>query len=218
MGINAGAFLTLCGWLGYEYWTDYGFGAAGIGMIAFDFYSSLKEWKMEYLEQMEISLKFTSIKKCTYERGFTLHSSWPYFSFLAKEIPWRSDRFQLHSSILSLYRHYYFVNNFQKIPKSQSRNISLHKHFILTLLITVGPLRIGGTVITLFVERNVNLTLMNALRPMRLIQGISFSWLSHFRWWGIYLKRKEIRLFLLNSLGILQLDWDSLSLWWVHNL
>ena len=184
MGINIGAFLAplACGWLGYEYGWHYGFGAAGIGMLVglWFFWDGLRkgifgengDQPAEYVDKKMYGLPTDTF--------FYLLSvlSIPLFAFMVKFNAFELlEDVHLHSAILIHFggiKETYILTILgviilgiigkKMMDLSRMEIFRLLAVLILTLLITVfwSFFELAGTAITLFAEKNVNLTLINA--------------------------------------------------------
>ena len=178
MGINIGAFLAplVCGWLAEEYGWHYGFGLAGIGMLAgvLFFWRGIKAGvfmdkglppQPHKLEEKVIGIKqkywIILLSIAVVPVVAVLLSSYEYIadgaSILGKVTIVNILFYALSLAILG-YLAYILV----KLP-SESRNKLLVAIF-LTVFMTLywGFNELSGNTITLFSARNVNLWLVNA--------------------------------------------------------
>lgn len=178
MGINIGGWIAplLCGWLGAAYGWHYGFGLAGIGMLtglAF-FWSGIKAgvFNNEGLPPSEEKLK----KKV----GILTNDQWvSLLAFLsAPLIAFMLSSYEAIAGGNSLFGDKNLVNVlFQVIGISVGVYLTYiliqataeeRKKLIVAIFITVfmtlfwGFHELSGSVITLFADRNVDLSLMNA--------------------------------------------------------
>ena len=219
MGINIGAFLAplACGYLGMsENWGwHYGFGAAGIGMLVglVFFWRGIEDGVFgnngdqpeEYREKKMYGLR------TDYFFYLVALLMVPLSAFLVKfnalEV---IGEMHLHSSILiglGVVILGVIVKNMLEL--SRMENFRLLTVLVLTLLITVfwSFFELAGTAITLFAERNVNLTLMNASQTNAINPGyimflaIPFS----LMWVALAKQQRNPRTPIKFALGILQL-------------
>jgi len=167
MGINAGAFLAplACGYLGYEYGWHYGFGAAGVGMLAglFVFMRGMNagvfgdngDQPTEYIEKKMYGMR------TDYFFYLVAALMVPIAAFLVKNNAMEVlDGMQLHSSLLSLLGVWSFFE-------------------------------LAGTAITLFAERNVNLTLLNASQTNAINPGYIIFLAIPFSMMWVYLSKTQ---------------------------
>lgn len=217
MGINAGAFLAplVCGWLGYEYGWHYGFGAAGFGMLAglFVFMKGMKNGVFgdngnqptEYVEKKMYGLR------TDYFFYFIALLMVPISAFLVKNNAMEVfEGMQLHSSLLTLLGVVILGLIAKKMTElSKIEVFRLASILILTLLITVfwSFFELAGTAITLFAERNVNLTLMNASQTNAINPGYIIFLAIPFSMLWVYLSKTQRNPItpIKFALGILQL-------------
>ena len=217
MGINAGAFLAplVCGWLGYEYGWHYGFGAAGIGMIAglLFFAKGMKDGVFGTngdQPEVYINKKMYGIRTDYFFYVVALLMV-PISAFLVKNNAMEVlDGFQLHSSILSLLGIIILGIILKKMTELTKVEIfRLVSILVLTLLITVfwSFFELAGTAITLFAERNVNLTLMNASQTNAINPGYIIFLAIPFSMMWVYLSKTQRNPItpIKFALGILQL-------------
>jgi len=217
MGINAGAFLAplVCGWLGYEYGWHYGFGAAGIGMIAglLVFIKGMNDGVFGDNGQQPTEY----IKKKMYgirtDYFFYLVAALmvPIAAFLVKYNALEVlEGMHLHSALLSLLGVVILGILAKKmIELSRMEVFRLLSVLVLTLLITVfwSFFELAGTAITLFAERNVNLTLLNASQTNAINPGYIIFLAIPFSMMWVYLSKTQRNPTTPNkfALGILQL-------------
>ena len=217
MGINAGAFLAplVCGWLGYEYGWHYGFGAAGIGMIAglLVFMKGMNDGVFGDNGQQPTEY----IKKKMYgirtDYFFYLVAALmvPIAAFLVKYNALEVlEGMHLHSALLSLLGVVILGILAKKmIELSRMEVFRLFSVLVLTLLITVfwSFFELAGTAITLFAERNVNLTLLNASQTNAINPGYIIFLAIPFSMMWVYLSKTQRNPTTPNkfALGILQL-------------
>jgi proton-dependent oligopeptide transporter, POT family len=217
MGINAGAFLAplVCGWLGYEYGWHYGFGAAGIGMIAglLFFMKGMNDGVFgdngqqptEYIDKKMYGMR------TDYFFYLVAALMVPIAGFLVKYNALEVlEGMHLHSALLSLLGIVILGILFKKmIELSRMEVFRLLSVLVLTLLITVfwSFFELAGTAITLFAERNVNLTLLNASQTNAINPGYIIFLAIPFSMMWVYLSKTQRNPTTPNkfALGILQL-------------
>ena len=217
MGINAGAFLAplACGWLGYEFGWHYGFGAAGVGMILGllvfmkgmndDIFGDNGNQPTEYIEKKMFGLR------TDYFFYLVAVLMLPVAAFLVKNNAMEVlDGMALHSSILSLLGVIILGIIAKKMTElSKIEIFRLLSVLILTLLITVfwSFFELAGTAITLFAERNVNLTLLNASQTNAINPGYIIFLAIPFSMMWVYLSKTQRNPItpIKFALGILQL-------------
>ena len=217
MGINAGAFLAplVCGWLGYEYGWHYGFGAAGIGMIAglLVFMKGMNDGVFgdngqqpkEYIEKKMYGIR------TDYFFYLVAALMVPIAAFLVKYNALEVlEGMHLHSALLSLLGIIILgILTKKMIELSRMEVFRLLSVLVLTLLITVfwSFFELAGTAITLFAERNVNLTLLNASQTNAINPGYIIFLAIPFSMMWVYLSKTQRNPTTPNkfALGILQL-------------
>jgi POT family proton-dependent oligopeptide transporter len=217
MGINTGAFIAplVCGWLGYAYGWHYGFGAAGIGMIAgllvfmkgmnSGVFGDNGQQPTEYVEKKMYGMR------TDYFFYLVAALMVPIAAFLVKYNAMEVlEGMQLHSSLLSLLGIVILVILAKKMTElSRMEVFRLLSVLVLTLLITVfwSFFELAGTAITLFAERNVNLTLMNASQTNAINPGYIIFLAIPFSMMWVYLSKTQRNPTTPNkfALGILQL-------------
>jgi len=217
MGINAGAFLAplVCGWLGYAYGWHYGFGAAGVGMIAGlivfmrgmnnGAFGANGDQPEAYVEKKMYGIR-TDYFFYIVELAMV-----PISAFLVKNNAMEVfDGLQLHSSILSLLGIVILGVIVKKMTiLSKVEIFRLVSILVLTLLITVfwSFFELAGTAITLFAERNVNLSLMNASQTNAINPGYIIFLAIPFSMMWVYLSKTQRNPItpIKFALGILQL-------------
>jgi len=217
MGINAGAFLAplVCGWLGYEYGWHYGFGAAGIGMITglLVFMKGMNDGVFgdngqqptEYIEKKMYGIR------TDYFFYLVAALMVPIAAFLVKYNALEVlEGMHLHSALLSLLGVVILGILAKKmIELSRMEVFRLFSVLVLTLLITVfwSFFELAGTAITLFAERNVNLTLLNASQTNAINPGYIIFLAIPFSMMWVYLSKTQRNPTTPNkfALGILQL-------------
>ena len=217
MGINAGAFLAplACGWLGYEFGWHYGFGAAGVGMIVglLVFMKGMNDGifgdngnqPTEYVEKKMYGLR------TDYFFYVVAVLMVPVAAFLVKNNAMEVlEGMALHSSILSLLGVVILGIIAKKMTElSKMEVFRLISVLVLTLLITVfwSFFELAGTAITLFAERNVNLTLLNASQTNAINPGYIIFLAIPFSMMWVYLSKTQRNPItpIKFALGILQL-------------
>ena len=217
MGINAGAFLAplACGWLGYEFGWHYGFGAAGVGMIVglLVFMKGMNDGifgdngnqPTEYVEKKMYGLR------TDYFFYLIAVLMVPVAAFLVKNNAMEVlEGMALHSSILSLLGVIILGIIAKKMTElSRMEVFRLVSVLVLTLLITVfwSFFELAGTAITLFAERNVNLTLLNASQTNAINPGYIIFLAIPFSMMWVYLSKTQRNPItpIKFALGILQL-------------
>ncbi len=198
MGINLGAWVSplLCGWLAASYGWHYGFGLAGIGMVAglLFFYSGIKKGvfgkKGLPPEASTLDQKQFGLSK---ERLVTLLSvlSVPLIALLlsAYNPIYNEDTIVnlIFKGIGVFILGYLAYILFQAAPDERKKLLAA---IMITLFMTIfwGFHELSGSVITLFSARNVELTFMsaaqtNSLNPMFIILlaiplSMLWTWLS----------------------------------------
>lgn len=217
MGINTGAFLAplVCGWLGYKYGWHAGFGAAGVGMLAglAVFMGGIKsgvfgengEQPEEYKEKKMYGLR------TDYFFYVVALLMVPISAYLVKNNALEVlDGLQLHSSILTALGIIILGIIIKKMMElSRMEIFRLISVLVLTLLITVfwSFFELAGTAITLFAERNVNLTLLNASQTNAINPGYIIFLAIPFSMMWVYLSKTQRNPItpIKFALGILQL-------------
>jgi len=218
MGINAGAFLAplACGWLGYEYGWHYGFGAAGVGMVAglLVFMKGMNDGVFgdngnqpeEYVEKKMYGLR------TDYFFYIVAALMVPVAAFLVKNNAMEVlvEGLHLHSFLLSLLGVIILGIIAKKMTElSRMEVFRLVSVLVLTLLITVfwSFFELAGTAITLFAERNVNLTLLNASQTNAINPGYIIFLAIPFSMMWVYLSKNQRNPItpIKFALGILQL-------------
>ena len=218
MGINAGAFLAplACGYLGYEYGWHYGFGAAGVGMLAglFVFMRGMSSGVFgdngnqpkEFIEKKMYGMR------TDYFFYLVAVLMVPIAAFLVKynALEVLTEGLHLHSALLSLLGVVILgILGKKMMELSRMENFRLLSVLVLTLLITVfwSFFELAGTAITLFAERNVNLTLMNASQTNAINPGYIIFLAIPFSMMWVYLSKTQRNPItpIKFALGILQL-------------
>ncbi len=178
MGINIGGFVAplLCGWLGREYGWHYGFGLAGIGMLTglLFFWSGIK--KNVFADRGMAPSQAVLEKKVV---GIPQKTLLPILAFLAAPIialllssykPFGEDGsffgdqnivniiFKFAAVLILVYLGYIM---FKATLEERKK---LFMAVLITLFMTIfwGFHELSGSVITLFADRNVNLSFIDA--------------------------------------------------------
>jgi len=164
MGINIGAMFSplVCGWLGYTYGWHYGFGAAGIGMLVglFVFWTGLKanilgDRGFQPKKFQDTKYIGFNIDKIVYVLAFL---SVPVFTLLVLQNQIMTTVMMALLGIIMMIITY-FCFQVTKVEREKLLVI-----VILTFFLTVfwSFFEQAGSSLTLFAERNVNLTFLNA--------------------------------------------------------
>jgi len=201
MGINAGAFIAplACGYLGYEYGWHYGFGAAGLGMLAglFVFMRGMNagvfgdngNQPAEYVDKKMYGMR------TDYFFYLVAALMVPVAAFLVKNNAMEViEGLHLHSSLLTLLGVVILGILAKKMTElSRMEVFRLSSVLVLTLLITVfwSFFELAGTAITLFAERNVNLTLLNASQTNAINPGYIIFLAIPFSMMWVYLSKTQ---------------------------
>ncbi|MEL6536238.1 MAG: oligopeptide:H+ symporter, partial [Bacteroidota bacterium] len=200
MGINIGAFVSplLCGWLGENYGWHYGFGLAGIGMVAglIVFWRGSKAGVFgdkglpptpEIIEKKKFGLPIKTLIPVISFLAVPviawLLSSYEYLldgeSFLG-EVTIVNVLFYLVGIIILVYLAYHIIVKAK--PEERGKMVVA---VLLTFFMTIfwGFHELSGSVLTLFASRNVDLSVLNAsqtnsLNPVFIfLLAIPFSWI-----------------------------------------
>ena len=208
MGINVGAFLSplVCGWLGETYGWHYGFGLAGIGMLAgvIVFWRGIQ--KGVFLDKglppdpEKLEAKVAGIKR---KHWITILSfvAVPFIAFLLSSYGFIADGATVLGNVtivnvlfygLSVLILGYLAYVIYQLPPAGRKKMIVA--VLLTIFMTLfwGFHELSGNIITLFSARNVDLWLMNAaqtnaLNPLFIILlaiPISALW--------VFLSKKKI--------------------------
>jgi len=177
LGINVGAFIAplICGWLGTSYGWHYGFGAAGIGMLAGlavfwygagnniygDQGHQPKEWKDKTIAGMNIRvpvwiLSFAAVPVFAY---LVQNNSTKILASVFEDMGML--QFLLFTLLLLVILYIVFISIFKLSRQEVSRLVVV---CVLTLFITVfwSFFEQSGSALTNFAEQNVNLVGLNA--------------------------------------------------------
>jgi len=217
MGINLGAMIAplFCGYLGETYGWHYGFGAAGIGMLA----GLLVFWKginanvlgekglqpQKYIGKKVAGL---SITKLIYSLGFLAVPVFAYLIILDIQSEVLGSVLKIVGGVVLIYVAYiiYDLKVIQKDRQSGDRLISI---MILAVFCTIfwACFEQAGSSLTVWVDKCVNLVGMtasqtNAINPFYIVLlAIPFSWL----WTKLGGLNKNPNTPIKFSLGLLQL-------------
>ncbi len=201
MGINTGAFLAplVCGYLGYEYGWHYGFGAAGIGMLAglFVFMRGMNAGVFGDNGNQPAEYVDTKMYGMRTDYFFYLVALLmvPIAAFLVKNNAMEViEGMHLHSGLLSLLGIVILgILGKKMMELSRMEVFRLLSVLVLTLLITVfwSFFELAGTAITLFAERNVNLTLLNASQTNAINPGYIIFLAIPFSMMWVYLSKTQ---------------------------
>ncbi len=190
MGINIGGFVAplLCGWLGAAYGWHYGFGLAGIGMLT----GLIFFWQGIQAGVFGNKGLPPAPEKLTKKIGFLSQDQWvsllaflsaPIIAFLLSSyeaVAGGNSPFGDQNAVNILFKAIGIVVALYLISILVKATVEERKKLIVAIFITVfmtlfwGFHELSGSVITLFADRNVDLTLMtasqtNALNSMFII-------------------------------------------------
>lgn len=217
MGINLGAMIAplFCGWLGEVYGWHYGFGAAGIGMLA----GLLVFWQgvnanvledkglqpKEYIDKKVLGL---SVANLTYVLGFLAVPIFAYLILLDTQSQILGSVLQIVGAIVLLYVGY-IVYEYKIIKKDHVSGDRLIAIMILAVFCTVfwACFEQAGSSITVWADKCVNLVGMNASQTNAINPGyivllaIPFSWM----WTKLGFMNKNPNTPMKFALGIFQL-------------
>ena len=216
MGINLGAMIAplFCGYLGETYGWHWGFGAAGIGMLAglLVFWKGIKSGVMEDkgLQPKEyIGKKVSgfSINNLIYLLGFIAVPIFAYLIILDTQSQMLGNVLVIVGALVLAYV-FYLVRSFYKEGDRQSGD-RLIAIMILAVFCTIfwACFEQAGSSITVWVDKCVNLVGLtasqtNAINPFYIVLlAIPFSWL----WTKLGAMNKNPNTPIKFSLGLLQL-------------
>lgn len=219
MGINVGAFLAplICGYLGEEWGWHYGFGAAGIGMLAglivfwrgtkINIYGDQGHQPVEYRDKKVLG---QNVRSVVWLLAFLLV---PLFGFLVNqnqtEVPGiglglLETLLWVLLSLVVLYVIFLMITKFSKVETHRIIVVML-----LTFFITVfwAFFEQAGSSLTLFADEQVNLVGLNASQTNAINPGyIMLLAIPFSLMWRALSKRKKNPITPIKfSLGILQL-------------
>lgn len=207
MGINIGAFIAplICGWLGASYGWHYGFGAAGIGMLAGvivfwngsknNIYGNQGEQPEEFKDKKYFGL--LNIKHIIYILAI---ASAPLFAFLVKQnsfIVFPDS--PLESGLMSflLFSLLIIVILFLTYTCIKSDKVTRERLIvvaILTFFITIfwSFFEQAGSSLTLFAKDHVNLVGLNAAQTNAINPGYIMLFAIPFSLMWVWLDRKRL--------------------------
>lgn len=208
MGINIGAFASpmLCGWLAASYGWHYGFGLAGVGMVAglLFFWSGIKAGvftdKGLPPKPQELEVKKMGIK-AKYWVPILAFLAVPIIALLMSSYEYIADGTSFLGEVtivnilfygLSVVILGYLIYVLSKVTADERKKLIVAISLTLFMTLFWGFHELSGSIITLFSARNVNLWLINAaqtnaLNPLFIILlsiPISGLW--------VYLARKNL--------------------------
>ena len=178
MGINIGGFVAplLCGWLGKTYGWHYGFGLAGIGMLTglIFFWSGIKRNvfgdrglppSMEIIEKKVMGIKQKQlIPLLAFLSAPVIALLLASYQSIGGGSTFFGDQnvvnvvFKIVGVIILIYLSYIMYN----VSSEERKKLFVAVFITLFMTIFWGFHELSGSVITLFAERNVNLTVLNA--------------------------------------------------------
>ena len=217
MGINLGAMIAplFCGYLGFEFGWHYGFGAAGIGMLAglIVFWKGIKDGVLgdkglqpvNYIGKKISGLK---IEHIIYFCGFLSVPVFAYAILLNTQSKFLGNAIIAVGVIIFIYLSYiiYDLKINQKDKASGDRLIAV-MIFCVFLTVFWACFEIAGSAVTVWADRCVNLfginaSQTNAINPAYIVLlAIPFSWV----WTKLDISNKNPSTPIKFSLGILQL-------------
>ena len=178
MGINVGAFLSplVCGWLGETYGWHYGFGLAGVGMLAgvIVFWRGIQKgvFREEGLppDPKKLEEKVVGIKRKHWIIIFSFVAV-PFIALLLSSYGFIADGATILGKVtlvnvifygLSMLILGYLAYVIYQLPPAARKKMIVA--VLLTVFMTLfwGFHELSGNIITLFSARNVDLWLMNA--------------------------------------------------------
>ena len=193
MGINLGAMIAplFCGYLGEVYGWHWGFGAAGIGMLA----GLVVFWKginanvlgdkgLQPAKYIGKKVAGLSVTNCIYALGFLAVPAFAYLIILDTQSQILGDVLTIVGGAVLLYVGY-IIYDFKAIQKDHQSGDRLIAIMILSVFLTVfwGCFEIAGSAVTVWVDKCVNLVGMNAsqtnaINPFYIVLlAIPFSWM-----------------------------------------
>ena len=217
MGINLGAMIAplFCGYLGFEFGWHYGFGAAGIGMLAglIVFWKGIKDGVLldkglqpvNYIGKKISGLK---IEHIIYFCGFLSVPVFAYVILLNTQSEFLGNAITAVGVIIFIYLSYiiYDLKVNQKDKASGDRLIAV-MIFCVFLTVFWACFEIAGSAVTVWADRCVNLFGINASQTNAINPGyivllaIPFSWI----WTKLDISNRNPSTPIKFSLGILQL-------------
>jgi len=219
MGINLGAMIAplFCGYLGEVYGWHWGFGAAGIGMLAglLVFWKGISAGVMgdkglqpaKYIRKKVTGLGL-SVTNCIYGIGFLAVPVFAYLIILDIQSKMLGDVIILVGVAILIYVGY-IVYDFKARKKDHKSGDRLIAVMILCVFLTVfwACFEIAGSAVTVWVDKCVNLvginaSQTNAINPFYIVLlAIPFSWM----WTKLGVLKKNPNTPIKFSLGLLQL-------------
>tara|TARA_Y100000739_G_C20596862_1_gene460790 strand:- start:108 stop:2315 length:2208 start_codon:yes stop_codon:yes gene_type:complete len=219
MGINLGAMIAplFCGYLGEVYGWHWGFGAAGVGMLAglVVFWKGINSGVMEdkglqpakYVGKKIDGLGL-SVTKFIYSLGFLAVPVFAYLIILDTQSEMLRDLIILTGAAILIYVGY-IVYDFKARKKDHKSGDRLIAVMILCVFLTVfwACFEIAGSAITVWIDKCVNLvginaSQTNAINPFYIVLlAIPFSWM----WTKLGVLNKNPNTPIKFSLGLLQL-------------
>ena len=217
MGINLGAMIAplFCGYLGEVYGWHWGFGAAGVGMLA----GLLVFWKginanvlgdkgLQPSKYIGKKIAGLSVANFIYALGFLSVPVFAYLIILDTQQGILGNVLQIVGSSVLLYVGY-IIYDFKVRKKDHQSGDRLIAIMILSVFLTVfwGCFEIAGSVVTVWADKCVNLVGMNAsqtnaINPFYIVLlAIPFSWM----WTKLGGLNKNPNTPIKFSLGLLQL-------------
>ena len=193
MGINLGAMIAplFCGYLGEVYGWHWGFGAAGIGMLA----GLVVFWKginanvlgdkgLQPAKYINKKVAGLSISNLVYALGFIAVPIFAYLIILDTQSEILGDVLKIVGAAVLLYVGY-IVYEFKAIKKDHQSGDRLIAIMILAVFCTIfwACFEQAGSSITVWVDKCVNLVGMtasqtNAINPFYIVLlAIPFSWM-----------------------------------------
>ena len=217
MGINLGAMIAplFCGYLGEVYGWHWGFGAAGVGMLA----GLIVFWKgindnvlgdkgLQPAKYIEKKIAGLSVTNFIYALGFLSVPVFAYLIILDTQQGILGNVLQIVGGSVLLYVGY-IIYDYKARKKDHQSGDRLIAIMILSVFLTVfwGCFEIAGSVVTVWADKCVNLIGMNAsqtnaINPFYIVLlAIPFSWM----WTKLGGLNKNPNTPVKFSLGLLQL-------------
>ena len=217
MGINLGAMIAplFCGYLGETYGWHYGFGAAGIGMLA----GLIVFWRgitanvlgdkgLQPAEYIGKKIAGFSITKLIYILGFLSVPLFAYLIIIDTQQEILGDVLKLVGGIVLIYVGY-IIYDFKVVKKDNQSGDRLIAIMILAVFCTIfwACFEQAGSSITVWVDKCVKLAGMtasqtNAINPFYIVLlAIPFSWI----WTKLGVLNKNPNTPIKFSLGLFQL-------------
>jgi POT family proton-dependent oligopeptide transporter len=207
MGINIGAFIAplVCGWLGASYGWHYGFGAAGIGMLAGvivfwngsknNVYGNQGEQPAEFKDKKYFGL--LNIKHIVYILAF---ASAPLFAFLVKQnsyIVFPDSPLESGLMTFLLFALLILVIIFLTYTCIKSDKVTRERLIVVALLtffITIfwSFFEQAGSSLTVFAQDHVNLIGLNAAQTNSINPGYIMIFAIPFSMMWVWLDKKRL--------------------------